>query len=110
MSGRILVFACFVAALAGGFRPAAAVTPTTAVVHGMHPIAGDKPVPGKWLPPGSFDPDGGPSSVVFPPQKITLRFNHKKHVKEAGATCATCHGKAKTSKVADDDLLPAGTT
>ncbi len=110
MSGRFLIFACLVAALAGVFRPAAAVMPQASVVHGIHPLAGDKPVPGKWLPPGAPEPDGGPSSVVFPPQKMTLRFNHKKHVKEAGATCATCHGKAKTSRVAEDDLLPAGTT
>jgi hypothetical protein len=32
----------------------------------------------------------GPSSIV-PPQKLTIRFNRKKHVKEVGATCVTCH-------------------
>ena len=32
------------------------------------------------LPPGSLDPDDGPSDVIFPPQHITLRFNHAKHL------------------------------
>lgn len=41
---------------------------------------------------------------------MTLRFNHKKHVKEEGATCLTCHAKAKTSTKADDMLLPSGVT
>jgi len=105
MSGRLLLVACMVAALAGIFRPAGAAK----AAHGVHPLYNDKPVPGDWLPPGAPDPDSGPSSVVFPPQKHTLRFNHKKHIKEEGATCATCHGKAKTSKSADDDLIPLGT-
>jgi hypothetical protein len=108
MSGRLLVFVCLAAMIAGFLRPAAAVAPTT--LGGMHPLADDKPVPEEWLPPGAMSPDGGPSSVVYPPQKLTIRFNHKKHIKEAGANCMTCHAKAKTSKSADDSLTPAGTT
>jgi hypothetical protein len=106
MTSRLLVLVLVVAALAGIFRPARAAK----AEHGIHPLYGDKPVPGQWLPPGSTDPDSGPSSIIFPPQKITLRFNHKKHVKEVGATCNTCHAKAKASKSADDVLLPPGTT
>jgi hypothetical protein len=106
MSGRFLAVVCLVAALAGILRQAGAAK----AEHGMHALYGDKPVPAMWLPPGAPDPDSGPSSVVFPPQKNTLRFNHKKHVKEVGATCATCHGKAKTSKNAEDNLIPAGAT
>jgi len=106
MTGRVLVLVCVVAALAGIFRPARAAK----AEHGLHALYNDKPVPGAWLPPGATEPDTGPSSIIFPPQKITLRFNHKKHVKEVGANCNTCHAKAKTSKSADDSLLPAGTT
>jgi len=108
MSGRLLLVACFFAALAGLLSPAGAVTSTT--VHGLHPMADDKPVPAKWLPPGANDPDPGPSSVIYPPQKITIRFNHTLHIKENGANCQTCHGKAKSSKIASDRLLPDGTT
>ncbi|HKQ71525.1 MAG TPA: cytochrome c3 family protein [Polyangiaceae bacterium] len=110
MNARVLIVACMVAALAGALRPAEAVTASKAEASGMHPLANDKAVPVKWLPPGANDPDNGPSSVVFPPQKLTIRFNHKKHVKEVGAKCESCHSKAKTSKSADDGLLPPGTT
>ena len=103
---KALVLACLVAAVAATLRPAIAAK----AEHGTHPLYGDRPVPGQWLPPGASDPDSGPSSVVFPPQKVTLRFNHKKHVKEVGVTCAQCHSKAKSSKSADDYLLPPGTT
>jgi hypothetical protein len=106
MSGRALLLVCVVAALVGAFKPAVAAK----AEHGTHPLYGDKAVPAQWLPAGASDPDSGPSAVVFPPQKLTIRFNHKKHIKEVGANCATCHGKAKASKSAEDDLLPQGTT
>jgi hypothetical protein len=76
----------------------------------MHPMPGDKPVPAAWLPPGAQDPDNGPSTVVFPPQKITIRFNHRKHVKEIGAKCTACHGKVTSSRSAQDKLLPEAST
>jgi len=107
MNGRLVVFVCFVAALAAVFGPAGAASEAEGI-HGMHPVAGDKPVPEAWLPPGASFPDTGPSAVVYPPQKITLRFNHKKHVKEIGAKCTVCHGKVTTSKSATDVLLPTG--
>jgi hypothetical protein len=106
MTGRVLVLVCVVAALGAVFTPAGAAK----AHHGMHPLYNDRPVPEAWLPPGAVDPDSGPSSVVFPPQKLTIRFNHKKHIKDEGANCGTCHGKAKSSKSADDNLLPPGTT
>lgn len=58
-------------------------------------------------PPGAFEDDGGPSPVIFPEQSLPLRFNHKKHVKELGMTCTTCHDTAKTSRRSGDSLLPA---
>ncbi|HEV8548365.1 MAG TPA: cytochrome c3 family protein, partial [Polyangiaceae bacterium] len=59
-------------------------------------------------PPGAMPGDGGPSSVIFPPQTIGVRFDHARHM-ALGATCATCHDKAKTSRNSADSLLPAGT-
>jgi Cytochrome c7 and related cytochrome c len=79
-------------------------------VHGLSPLAADQRVPVRFLPPGAFEPDSGPSDVIFPGQRITLRFNHAKHVsKEIGATCKTCHAAAYRSTSAADGLVPAGT-
>src|SRR5262245_40551601 len=84
MNGRVVAFVCRVAALAAFLRPAGAV-PTEQALHGLAPMPDNRGVPGAWLPPGAPSPDSGPSAVVFPPQKLTIRFNHKKHLKEAGA-------------------------
>jgi hypothetical protein len=60
-------------------------------------------------PPGAFEGDGGPSPVIFPEQALPLRFNHKKHVKQLGVACLTCHADAKTSTNSADSLLPPAT-
>lgn len=60
-------------------------------------------------PPGAFADDGGPSLAIFPPQKLTLRFNHRRHVRDLKLTCTTCHERAKTSQSSADSLLPSGT-
>jgi len=78
-------------------------------VHGLSPLPGGAPVPLSDRPPGALLDDGGPSPVVFPPQQLTIRFNHKKHVKELGLSCTTCHDKAKKSSHAKDSLLPPPT-
>jgi Cytochrome c7 and related cytochrome c len=79
--------------------------------HGLAPLPDDRQVPHKLLPPGSFNPDEGPSDVIFPPQHITLRFNHAKHLaKDIGATCKTCHSGAFRSASSQDMLIPKGTT
>lgn len=84
---------------------------TAAQVHGLAPMPGDQAVPHKWMPPGSFDPDPGPSDVIFPAERVTIRFNHARHLgKNVGATCKTCHGRAATSTSVNDSLIPAGTT
>jgi len=80
-----------------------------AFTTGFAPRSGDQKVPHNWLPPGSFDPDTGPSRVIFPPQKITLRFNHKFHINEQHLTCKTCHPGAYTSQSSTDKLVPPGT-
>jgi hypothetical protein len=110
-----------VAALAGGARPAraedavgpsasASAPPVNArIIHGLAPLPGDAPVPIADRPPGAFDGDGGPSPIIFPPQQLTIRFNHKKHSGELGLPCTSCHDKAKTSTKASDSLLPKPT-
>lgn len=94
-------------------KPAGAVpvaaTKGGPVVHGLAPLPGDAPVPLADRPPGAVANDGGPSPAIFPPQTLTIRFNHKKHVKELGLTCTTCHDKAKTSKESRDSLIPKPT-
>jgi len=85
-----------------------AMAESTAVVHGLSPLAGDQKVPHKLLPPGAEDPDDGPSLVIYPAQQLTLRFNHNLHTgPEVGATCKTCHTAAYRSTSAHDSLLPS---
>jgi hypothetical protein len=96
-------------------KPAASAEPSaepapSGLPHGLSPIYGDQTVPGPMLPPGAYDPDTGPSTVIYPQQQITLRFNHKFHLTTAGATCKTCHGKAYESHSVEDSLIPQGTT
>jgi hypothetical protein len=89
--------------------PAPVAAPTLkAFTTGLAPLPNDQAVPDRFLPPGASTPDEGPSKVVFPPQKITLRFNHKFHLKQ-GATCKTCHAAAFTSNSPNDSLIPQGT-
>lgn len=82
-------------------------TPTKAFTTGLAPLPNNQRVPEAMLPPGAPSPDEGPSKVVFPPQKITLRFNHKFHLKQ-GATCTTCHKAALGSDSVNDSLIPQG--
>ena len=46
----------------------------------------------------------------IPPQKLTLRFNHKFHVEQQKLQCKTCHAGATTSESVADRLTPKGTT
>jgi len=80
-----------------------------AIVHGLAPLPGGGAVPEHLRPPGSLPDDGGPSPIVFPEQKLTIRFNHKKHVKELKLSCTTCHTRAKTSNHSADSMLPEAT-
>lgn len=49
--------------------------------------------------------DQGWSPVVYPEQRLPLAFSHAKHLGR-GATCATCHPSATTSRSAVDNLIP----
>lgn len=66
-------------------------------------------VPLKLLPPGAETHDPGPSTAIFPPQTITIRFDHKLHARGQKLACTTCHVNATTSHASSDDLLPKGT-
>ncbi len=97
-----------VLALAVAFGVSRAIAaPEPPALSGVAPLPGDARVPQKWLPPGSLPDDSGPSDVIFPAQKITIRFNHKLHLANESTTCRTCHEGAVTSAVATDRLLPA---
>jgi hypothetical protein len=80
-----------------------------ATTHGLAPLPDDRQVPKAMLPPGAFEPDQGPSDAIFPPQQVTIRFNHAKHLgKDIGTTCKTCHGGALKSTSVTDHLVPTG--
>lgn len=100
---------CAVALCAGLLAPARAQQGPPGYIHGLAPLPGDAPVPLADRPPGAFADDGGPSPVIFPPQQLTIRFNHKKHVKQLGLNCTSCHDRAKRSRKSSDSLLPPAT-
>lgn len=47
------------------------------------------------------------SEVLYPAQKIPLRFDHARHVGSLGLSCLYCHGTAAASRKAKDRLLPS---
>lgn len=85
-------------------------TTSQPLTSGLAPMPGNGAVPEKLLPPGAFDQDRGPSTAIFPPQKMTLRFNHKFHVVEQKMQCKSCHVAATTSESAMDHLTPRPAT
>lgn len=82
---------------------ACALLVATFAAFGKAPAA-----PPSILPPGS-DPDRGPSTVIFPPQSVPLKFDHKLHVQDLGQACTSCHPGGATSARSADVLLPKGT-
>lgn len=122
MKAALLRFALFVGALlasaglalAEGPSPEPAPSPTwvrsASGERGLAPLAGDVRVPVSLLPPGATADDRGPSLAVFPPQKITIRFDHELHTGPLGLACTSCHPGGATSHLASDRLLPPGTT
>src|ERR1700722_15085675 len=109
---RLLLFAPLLALLLVvplAIADSVAAPASQTVVHGLAPLPNDEKVPKAMLPPGSFEPDPGPSDVIYPVQHLTIRFNHAKHLgKDVGATCKTCHGAANRSTSVADSLLPKG--
>jgi hypothetical protein len=72
---------------------------------GLSQMPGDAEVPLAWMPPGTRH-SPVPSDEIFPPQTITIRFNHRLHTKQLKLTCKVCHEAAFTSDAASDRLLP----
>lgn len=106
-SWLLALYCAFAAWLSISALPAA---PTAGrVLHGLSEIPGGGAVPDAYRPPGALRGDGGPSSVIFPAQRLTIRFNHRAHVQGLKISCTTCHDRAKTSRNSADRLLPAGT-
>lgn len=88
---------------------AAPLPESSRMAHGLASRADGEPVPEADRPPGALPDDHGPSPAIFPPQDITIRFNHQRHVKELGLTCTTCHEKTRTSHDAAESMLPKAT-
>ncbi|NUP10079.1 MAG: cytochrome c family protein [Polyangiaceae bacterium] len=107
----VAVVAAIVSALAvpGVHADDAATTPpekaAPARLSGMSPMPNDAEVPIELMPPGSRE-SPVPSDEIFPPQSITIRFNHKKHVKDLKLSCKSCHTAAYGSLQSSDSLLP----
>jgi hypothetical protein len=104
-----LLIACLLAALFAA-RPSQSLPTSNVATTDMAPLPEGRAVPMHWLPPGAPEVDTGPSSVIFPPQRITIRMSHKKHVKDLHVACTGCHAEAKSSRQSSDDLLPLGKT
>ncbi len=83
-------------------------SPATQTLPGLGPMLDGAAVPAAWLPPGADTPDDGPSAAIFPAQRVTVRFSHKRHA-AIGVLCTTCHDRVTHSDSAADRLLPAPT-
>jgi hypothetical protein len=90
--------ACLAALLLGLLVPSAEAASSSdgALTRGRSPMPGDAAVPLDFMPPGSAA-SPIPSDEIFPPQQITIRFNHKKHIKRARSSCKVCHAAAYAS-------------
>lgn len=117
-TGVVLWLGCALALVSAWLSPVRAESlpaPAPSASASAASFAGDAPTPrssapraARVRPPGSEPADGGPSPVIFPPQTLGLRFDHARHM-ALGATCTTCHERARTSRVSADSLLPNGT-
>jgi hypothetical protein len=86
--------------------PEAPTQPTAEeLAGGRHMLPKDAEVPVEWMPPGTAA-SPLPSEEIFPPQSLTIRFNHKLHVKDQQQSCKTCHAGAYKSNAASERLLP----
>lgn len=107
LPGALLIVFCVLAALAAMLNRPAEASETLPIESGTSPMPRDRAIPTSLLPPGHDDPDTGPSSAIYPPQRLTVRFNHKLHMTLGGMSCVTCHEGAATSTQAGDSILPS---
>src|SRR3954468_23483406 len=98
----LLVLACVAAALFGlAIRPGRAQAGTPPDVRSAAPGSSAAPPdedPGK-------SPEGDTDAVVYPAQRIALKFDHARHAK-LGTGCVYCHDQAPKSRASRDRLLP----
>ncbi len=97
--------AAILAPLAAADSAAPATPPAPKYTSGLSPMPNHAEVPLAWMPPGSHE-SPVPSDKIFPPQSLTIRFNHKKHVKDLKLSCKSCHAAAYGSELSSDTLLP----
>jgi hypothetical protein len=105
--GWLVAVLCVLSALLSISHAPAAPPDRAPLVRGISALPGGAVMPEADRPPGALPDDGGPSSVIFPEQRIPLRFNHRKHVLELGLPCTECHTRAKSSTQSRDRLLPS---
>ena len=53
---------------------------------------------------------GAVSHAIFPTQTLPIRFDHARHLRLGGVTCARCHASAAASERVDDRLVPPEST
>ncbi len=106
-SAWLLALACALAAWLSISSAPAESPPEVRAVHGIGAALGQ--VPEADRPPGAEPDDGGPSSAIFPEQRLTLRFNHRRHASELKLPCTACHERARLSRSSGDRLLPPAT-
>ena len=57
-------------------------------------------------PPAASPATEAPSHLIYPTQRLPLRFDHSRHLAMPRVTCASCHPAAVTSARVEDSLLP----
>lgn len=57
-------------------------------------------------PPAEPPATEAPSHLIYPTQRLPLRFDHSRHLTMPGVTCARCHVSATSSTRVEDSLLP----
>jgi hypothetical protein len=98
----LLVLACVAASLSGlAIGPGRAQAGTPPDVRSAAPGSSAAP-PGD--DPGK-SPEGDTDAVVYPAQRIALKFDHARHAK-LGTGCVYCHEQATKSRASRDRLLP----
>jgi hypothetical protein len=85
--------------------PPTAPRPVGPFERGLAPLSGDREVPLEWMPPGTRQ-SPVPSDEIFPPQTLTIRFDHRMHVEDLGQRCVDCHTTVPSSDRSSDRLLP----
>lgn len=107
----VLLFSCVVAAASGAFAhptmalagsPAASGSAVTARSPG--PGSPSRPTP-RAAGDAATPESGAPSTVLYPEQRLPLRFDHARHAR-VGLSCAYCHTQATKSRSVADRLLP----